>query len=41
MSKRKHQIETFFRQAQQVHAAGRLAEADQLYRQLLNAVEQS
>jgi tetratricopeptide (TPR) repeat protein len=38
MSKRKHQIETFFRQAQQVHAAGRLAEADQLYRQLLNAV---
>ena len=38
MSKRKHQIEAYFRQGQQLHAAGRLGEADQVYRQVLAAV---
>jgi tetratricopeptide (TPR) repeat protein len=37
MSKRKHQIEAFFRQGQQLHAAGRLGEAEQVYHQLLIA----
>jgi tetratricopeptide (TPR) repeat protein len=37
MSKRKHQIEAYFRHGQQLLAAGRLAEAEQLYRQLLAA----
>src|SRR5271168_1686755 len=37
MSKRKHQIEAFFRQGQQLHAAGRLGEAEQVYHQLLTA----
>jgi tetratricopeptide (TPR) repeat protein len=37
MSKRKHQTEAYFRHGQQLLAAGRLAEAEQLYRQLLAA----
>ena len=35
MSKRKHAIETGFRQAVQLHRAGRMAEAEQFYRQIL------
>jgi Flp pilus assembly protein TadD len=38
MSKRVQQIEAFFRQGQQLHAAGRLVEAEQIYRQVLVAV---
>jgi tetratricopeptide (TPR) repeat protein len=38
MSRRKHQIEAFFRQGTQLHADGRFAEAEQVYRQLLAAV---
>jgi tetratricopeptide (TPR) repeat protein len=37
VSKRKHQIEAYFRHGQQLLAAGRLAEAEQLFRQLLAA----
>ena len=37
MSRRKHQIEAYFQQARQLHAAGRLAEAEQAYRQILAA----
>jgi tetratricopeptide (TPR) repeat protein len=37
MSKRKHQIEAAFQQMQRLHAAGRLAEAEQGYRQILAA----
>lgn len=35
MSRRKHQIEAFFQQGRQLHAAGRLPEAEQVYRQIL------
>ncbi|HEY0183625.1 MAG TPA: tetratricopeptide repeat protein, partial [Rhodopila sp.] len=35
MSKRSQQIEAAFRQGQQLHMAGRLAEAEQIYRQIL------
>jgi Flp pilus assembly protein TadD len=35
MSKRSRQIDTFFRQGQQLHMAGRLAEAEQVYRQVI------
>jgi Flp pilus assembly protein TadD len=38
MSKRSQQIDAFFRQGQQLHMAGRLAEAEQVYRQVLAAV---
>nr|WP_294513519.1 tetratricopeptide repeat protein [uncultured Rhodopila sp.] len=35
MSKRSQQIDALFRQGQQLHAAGRLPEAEQVYRQVL------
>jgi Flp pilus assembly protein TadD len=35
MSKRSQQIDAFFRQGQQLHMAGRLAEAEQVYRQVI------
>ncbi len=35
MSKRSQQIDALFRQGQQLHMAGRLGEAEQLYRQVL------
>ena len=38
MSKRSQQIDAYFRQGQQLHMAGRLAEAEQIYRQVLAAV---
>jgi Flp pilus assembly protein TadD len=38
MSKRSQQIDAFFRQGQQLHRAGRLAEAEQIYRQVLAAM---
>jgi Flp pilus assembly protein TadD len=38
MSKRSQQIDTVFRQGQQLHAAGRLAEAEQIYRQVIAAM---
>ena len=38
MSRRKHQIESLFRHGSQLHAAGRLAEAEATYRQVLLAV---
>lgn len=38
MSKRLQQIETFFRQGEQLHMAGRLAEAEQVYRQVIAAM---
>ena len=37
MSRRKHQLEAMFQQAVRLHQAGRLAEAEPLYRQLLAA----
>lgn len=37
MSKRSQQIDAFFRQGQQLHMAGRLAEAEQVYRQVIAA----
>ena len=37
-SRRKHQIESLFRHGSQLHAAGRLAEAEATYRQVLLAV---
>lgn len=37
MSKRSQQIDAFFRQGQQLHMAGRLAEAEQIYRQVITA----
>ena len=37
MSKRSQQIDALFRQGQQLHTAGRLGEAEQLYRQVLAA----
>jgi Flp pilus assembly protein TadD len=37
MSKRSQQIEAFFRQGQQMHMAGRLAEAEHIYRQVIAA----
>jgi Tfp pilus assembly protein PilF len=38
MSKRSQQIDIFFRQGQQLHMAGRLAEAEQVYRQVIAAM---
>src|SRR6476469_3924108 len=38
MSKRLQQIDAFFRQGQQLHMAGRLAEAEQVYRQVVAAL---
>ncbi len=38
MSKRKHAIEAAYQQAVRLHGTGRLAEAEQLYRQILAAV---
>ena len=38
MSKRAQQIVAFFRQGQQFHMAGRLAEAEQVYRQVIAAL---
>jgi Flp pilus assembly protein TadD len=38
MSKRSQQIDAFFRQGQQRHMEGRLAEAEQIYRQVLAAM---
>jgi Flp pilus assembly protein TadD len=38
MSKRSQQIDAFFRQGQQFHMAGRLAEAEQIYRQVIVAM---
>lgn len=38
MSKRSQQIDGFFRQGQQLHMAGRLAEAEQIYRHVIAAV---
>jgi Flp pilus assembly protein TadD len=38
MSKRSQQIDAFFRQGQQLHGAGRLAEAEQIYRQVIAAM---
>jgi Flp pilus assembly protein TadD len=35
MSKRSQQIDAFFRQGQQLHMAGRLGEAEQIYRQVI------
>src|SRR6202012_3687639 len=35
MSKRKHAIEAFFQRGLQLHAAGRLTDAEQVYRQVL------
>jgi Flp pilus assembly protein TadD len=37
MSRRSDQVEAFFRQGQQLHQAGRLAEAEQVYRQVITA----
>lgn len=37
MSKRSQQVDAFFRQGQQLHGAGRLAEAEQIYRQVIAA----
>jgi Tfp pilus assembly protein PilF len=37
MSKRSQQIDAFFRQGQQLHAARRLVEAEQIYRQVIAA----
>ena len=37
MSKRSQQIDAFFRQGQRLHMAGRLAEAEQIYRQVIAA----
>jgi hypothetical protein len=37
MSKRSQQIDAFFRQGQQLHVAGRLAEAEQVYRRVIAA----
>lgn len=37
MSKRSQQIDAFFRQGQQLHLAGRLAEAEHIYRQVIAA----
>jgi tetratricopeptide (TPR) repeat protein len=37
MSRRKHQLDTAFRQAQQLHGLGRLTEAERIYRQILAA----
>jgi Flp pilus assembly protein TadD len=37
MSKRSHQVDALFRQGQLLHAAGRLSEAEQAYRQALAA----
>jgi Flp pilus assembly protein TadD len=37
MSKRSQQIDALLRQGQQLHAAGRLAEAEQIYRRVLDA----
>ncbi len=37
MSKRSQQIDAFFRQGQHFHVAGRLAEAEQVYRQVIAA----
>jgi Flp pilus assembly protein TadD len=37
MSRRKHQIEALFQQAARLHQVGRMAEAEQLYRQVLAA----
>jgi len=37
MSKRSQQVDAYFRQGQQLHMAGRLAEAEQIYRQILAA----
>jgi Tfp pilus assembly protein PilF len=38
MSKRSQQIDATFRQGQHLHMAGRLAEAEQIYRQVIGAV---
>jgi Flp pilus assembly protein TadD len=38
MSKRSQQIDALFRQGQQFHMAGRLAEAEQIYRQVITAM---
>jgi Flp pilus assembly protein TadD len=38
MSKRSQQIDAVFRQGQQLHMAGRLAEAEQVYRQVIAAM---
>jgi Flp pilus assembly protein TadD len=38
MSKRSQQIDAFFRQGQQLHMAGRLAEAERIYRQVIAAM---
>ena len=38
MSKRSQQIDTVFRQGQQLHRVGRLAEAEQIYRQVIAAM---
>jgi Flp pilus assembly protein TadD len=38
MSKRSQQIDAFFRQGQQLHMSGRLAEAGQIYRQVIAAM---
>jgi Flp pilus assembly protein TadD len=38
MSKRSQQIDAFFRQGQQLHMAGRLAEAEQIYRRVIAAM---
>jgi Flp pilus assembly protein TadD len=38
MSKRSQQIDAFFRQGQQLHVAGRLAEAEQVYRRVIAGV---
>jgi Flp pilus assembly protein TadD len=38
MSKRSQQIDAFFRQGQQLHMAGRVGEAEQIYRQVLAAM---
>ncbi len=37
MSKRSQQVDAYFRQGQQLHMAGRLAEAEQVYRQVIAA----
>lgn len=37
MSKRSQQVDAFFRQGQRLHMAGRLAEAEQIYRQVIAA----
>jgi tetratricopeptide (TPR) repeat protein len=37
MSRRSQQIDAFFRQGQQLHGAGRLVEAEQVYRQVIAA----